>query len=59
MKKLILVILLVLTSTSNSFNDNYNEKKTQNLFFFKENNTNIFEIPSYYQQLQSFLENNI
>ena len=35
------------------------KKKTQNLFFFKENNTNIFEIPSYYQQLQSFLENNI
>lgn len=46
-------------STTNSFNDNYTEKKTQNLFFFKENNTNIFEIPSYYQQLQSFLENNI
>ena len=45
-------------STSISFNLNNNEKKAQNMFFFKENHFNIYEIPSYSEQIKNFLENN-
>ncbi len=47
-------------SSSNSFNlnDKYYEIKTKNMFFFKENHFNIYEIPSYSEQIKNFLENN-
>ena len=47
-------------SSSNSFNfsDIVYEKKLQTIFFFNENHTFINEIPSYSQQIRSFIENN-
>ena len=47
-------------SSSNSFNINevVYEKKLQTIFFFNENHTFINEIPSYSQQIRSFIENN-
>ena len=36
----------------------YYEKKTKNIFFFKKNHFNIYEIPSYSEQIKNFSKNN-
>jgi hypothetical protein len=46
------------SSNSFNFNDIIYEKKLQTIFFFNENHTFINEIPSYSQQIRSFIENN-
>jgi len=46
------------SSISFNLNDIVYEKKLQTIFFFNENHTFINEIPSYSQQIRSFIENN-